>query len=100
MTLLSKMKKLLRTETALLLYNEMLLPYFDYGDVIDCKSNAKDLDELQKLQNRCLKVCLGQGRRFNTDKGHKQALTPFFVDRQKAHVLNFMYLRQVKGPSI
>ena len=34
--------------------------------------------------------------RFNTDKAHKQALTPFLVDRGKAHVLNFMYLIQGK----
>ena len=34
--------------------------------------------------------------RFNTDKAHKQAFRPFLVDRWKAHVLNFMYLRQAK----
>ena len=29
---------LLRTETSLLLYKTMLLPYFDYGDVIGARS--------------------------------------------------------------
>ena len=34
LTLLSKMKKYLRDDTALNIYKAMLLPYFDYADVI------------------------------------------------------------------
>ena len=96
MTLLSKMKKYLRNDTALLVYKTMLLPYFDYGDVIYCKSANRDLDKLQRLQNRCLKICMRQERNFSTDRAHKLASTPFLVDRRKAHVLNFMYVRKGK----
>ena len=96
MILLARMKKYLNNEVALLIYKSMLLPYLDYADVIFHKSNSSDLDKLQRLQNRCLRICLGHDRLFSTDRVHKLASVPFLVDRRKAHVLNFMYLRKKK----
>ena len=96
MTLLAKMKRYLNDDVALLIYKSMLLPYFDNADVIFNKSNSSDLDKLQRLQNRCLRICLGHDRMFSTDKVHKQASVPLLVDGRKAHVLNFMYLRKKK----
>ena len=85
--LLSKMKRFLREDTALSIFKTMMLPYFDYADVIFDKAHHKDIDKLQKLQSRCLLVCLGRERRFNTERAHKLANTPF-------HTRNFMYLRK------
>ena len=56
MTLLAKLKKCLKDETALLIYKTMLLPYFDYADVTSCKANKKDTDKLKTLQNKCLRI--------------------------------------------
>ena len=72
----------------------MLLPYFDYADVIFDRSLNKDKEKLQKLQNKCLKICTGKNRRFNTDVIHKTTNVPFLKDRREAHVLNFMYNRK------
>ena len=94
MTLLAKMKRYLKKDVALLIYKTMLLPYLDYADVIFNNSNSGDLQKLQKLQNRCLRICLGFDARFNTDRAHKLASTPFLSDRRKAHVCNFMYVRK------
>ena len=41
MTLLAKMKKYLKDNVALQIYKSMLLPYFDYADVIFSKANVK-----------------------------------------------------------
>ena len=94
LTLLSKMKKYLRDDTALNIYKAMLLPYFDYADVIFDRALNKDISKLQKLQNKCLKICKGKERRFSTDMIHKLAEVPFLKDRREAHVLNFMYTRK------
>ena len=94
MSLLAKLKKYLNKNVALLIYKTMLLPYFDYSDIIFHKANSSDLSKLQRLQNRCLRLCLGFDRLYSTDKAHKAALVPFLEDRRKAHLLNFMYLRQ------
>ena len=93
MTLLAKMKKYLNNDTALLIYKTMILPYLDYADVIFHKANESGLSKLQRLQNRCLKICANLNRLFSTDQLHKNLSISFLADRRKAHVLNFMYSR-------
>ena len=95
-TLLAKLKKYLRDDSALLIYKTMLLPYFDYADVIFCKANQKDISKLQTLQNKCLRICMGKERRFDTNRAHKLSNVPFLEDRREAHVGNFMYKRKSK----
>ena len=92
--LLSKMKRYLRDDTAISIYKSMILPYLDYADVIFDKAMSKDINKIQRLQNKCLRICLGEERRFSTDRAHKLTGTPFLVDRRKAHIRNFMYLRK------
>ena len=92
--LLSKMKKYLRDDAALNIYKSRLLPYFDYADVIFDRALNKDKEKLQKLQNKCLKICMGKFRRYSNDAIHKLANVPFLKDRREAHVLNFMYIRK------
>ena len=94
MSLLAKMKKYLNNDVAVSIYKSMLLPYLDYADAIYSMSNAKDLGKLQKLQNKCLRICLGRDRRFSTDGAHKLSKVPFIKDRRVAHTLNFMYKRK------
>ena len=91
--LLSKIKRYLKDDTALSIYKSMMLPYFDYADVIFDTALNKDITKLQRLQNRCLKISLGKERRFCTEAAHKLANVPFLKDRREAHILNFMYHR-------
>ena len=98
--LMSKMKRYMGNSTAISIYKSMLLPYFDYADIIFDKANAGSLKKLQTLQNKCLRVCLGRERRFSTDAAHKLANVPFLKDRRSAHVLNFMYKRKLQTAPI
>ena len=95
-TLLSKVKKYMTNNVALQIYKSMILPYLDYADVVFDKAFTKDLDKLQRLQNRCLKICAGNDRLFGTELAHKNAGVPFLSDRRRAHTLNFMYKRKEK----
>ena len=54
--------------TALKIYKSMIVPYFDYVDVIYNAASSEGLDKLQRLQNRCLKTCKELNMRFDTDK--------------------------------
>ena len=94
MTLLAKLKKYLKNDSALQIYKSMSLPYFDYADVIFDKANLKDIDKLQTLQNKCLRICTGRDKRFDTERAHKLANLPFLKDRRTAHVRNFMFKRK------
>ena len=96
MILLGKLRKYLTNEVTLTIYKSMLLPYFDYADVIFHKANVKETGRLQTLQNKCLRICLGKDRRFSTDGSHKILMseTAFLKDRREAHVNNFMFVRK------
>ena len=98
LVLLSKIKRYLTNESATQLYKSMILPYFDYGDVIYSKAYNKDIDRLQRLQNRSLRLCgsVNQNRIYTSDERHKLAKTPFLKDGRIAHTLNFMYKRTNK----
>ena len=59
----------------------MILPYFDYGDVIYNSANKDGLDKLQRLQNRCLKICKNVNIRFNTEELHNLTKMPMLQVR-------------------
>ena len=92
--LLGKIRKYLTNDTALLIYKSMILPYFDYADIIYSKTCQGNLDKLQRAQNKCLKTCLRVEARTETNLLHATAKTPKLVFRRQSHVNTFMYQRQ------
>ena len=74
----------------------MVLPYFDYCDVVYQGANKEfeDLDVLQRLQNKCLKLCQGLGMRHPTKEVHRLSKCALLEDPRAAHTCNFMYLRK------
>ena len=95
--LLNRMMSFLTKTSALSIYKMMILPYFDYCDVIYQTTCMSDLDKLQRLQNKCLKTCLGLNRLHNTKEVHSMAKCAYLGPRRKGHVCNFMYKRQSKA---
>ena len=91
---LSQIRKFLTEPVALEIYKTMILPYFDYGDVIYTTANLDGLDKLQRLQNRCLKICENVHNRYNADALHQLTNCPKLSDRRCTHVNNFMYGRK------
>ena len=95
--LLAKVRKFLTETVAMKIYKSMILPYFDYGDVIYNVASQEGLDRLQRLQNRCLKICKNLNIRHDTNDLHRITKMPRLDLRRKAHINNFMYgrLKQV-----
>ena len=94
--MLSKIMPFLNNDVALLIYKSMILPYFDYCDVIYNCANADGLEKLQRLQNKCLKICLNLHQLHNTINVHREAKCAYLEVRRKVHTCNFMYKRQAK----
>ena len=92
-SLLAKIRKFLTKDVALKIYKSMILPYFDYGDILYNGACKEGLDKLQRLQNRCLKICLNVNMRFDTNELHASTKMPMLQARRTAHVNNFMYKR-------
>ena len=94
--LLAKVRKYLTNDSALKIYKSMVLPYFDYGDVVYGTASRDRLDKLQRLQNKGLKICMNYNLRHNTEDLHRDAKCPKLEARRSAHLNNFMYNRSVK----
>ena len=97
LTMLTAIRKYLNRDVALKIFKSMILPYFDYADVVYHTANSGDLEKLQCLQNRCLKVCLGLHKRYETNEVHRLAGCTKLEKRRESHISNFMYQRKDKG---
>ena len=74
--ILSKIRRFITLYSSIRIYKSMILPYFDYADIVYDKANCTELEKLQRLQNRCIKTCLCADKRTNTDLIHSIAKTP------------------------
>lgn len=57
--MLSRLRHTLNISNMKIVYNAIILPIFDYGDVLYGSGAAKYTDSLQKLQNRAFRILLG-----------------------------------------
>ena len=65
--LIRRIRDVLPLQARVTLYNTLILPLFDYGDVIwGDKNNDTIMSELQILQNKAAKVLLGQPPRSSS----------------------------------
>ena len=69
----------------------MVLPYFDYTDVVVSNASAFLLGKLQSLQKRCMHIDLNVEDRNNENDLHNRAGVAKVGDRSEMHVNNFMY---------
>ena len=53
-----KIRKYLDVPTRILVYKQTILPLVEYVSIMLCLNTIRDVDKLQKLQNRCLRLCL------------------------------------------
>ena len=51
-------------------YKSMILPYFDYCDIIYSQTATECLDKLQRLQNKGIRICLKAEPRSNVATIH------------------------------
>ncbi len=56
--MLKRICKFMNQETTLMLYKTLIVPLFDYGDIIYMNTTAEQMDRLQKLQNVACRTIL------------------------------------------
>ena len=73
------------------LYTSLILPMFDYADIIfDCLSQ-KDAQTLQRLQNMGIKTILKADRLASTASIHEELNIPYLGTRRKINSAVEMY---------
>ena len=94
MYILGKIRRFITEYAAIRIYKAMILPYFDYADIIYDKANQGYLDKLQRVQNRCLKICMLTNIKTDTDLVHSHTKVSKLENRRKVHLRNFMFQRK------
>lgn len=60
-SMLRRMKKKLDIDTRLLLFNTIISPHYDYCSTLLFLATNNELDQLQRLQNRAMRIILNAG---------------------------------------
>ena len=85
-------------------YKQMVLPFFDYLDILIDGGTRKYLDKLQALQFRGIKIvyqyCIDGRRITNKDELqlHQNLNLAFLEDRRKKHLLKMMFDFKTRKP--
>ena len=65
--LLKRLKKCMPQKTLYMLYNSIILPHFDYADIIWGTACEKYVGQLYKLQKRAARILVGAKRFSKTE---------------------------------
>ena len=89
--LLGKVRKYINVHTAVTIYKSMILPIFEYDDILYEGSNLKRTNDLQTAQNRILRICNNTDRYISTQYLHDVSKTNLLKDRRILHLNLFMF---------
>ena len=81
--LLYRTCKMMPSEALIRVYKSHVLPGIDYCDILYVNSSITLLEELQRLQNKCLKTCLFKHLLTPTEIVHSEANLPTLHERRK-----------------
>ena len=87
----SKIRKYLNISSALTLYKTMILPYFDYGDIIYMSSNIPELGKMNKGHIRGLRIGFKIQGKIEDNDLYNLAKISNLENRRKVHLRNVMY---------
>ena len=89
--MLGRAANVLDIGTSTMLYKTLILPLFDYCDIVYGGLNQKDSMTLQKLQNFSLKSMLKLPKLTSTSEIHSRLNLPYLETRRKFHGMKQMY---------
>ena len=78
---LGKIRRFINEYAAIKIYKAMILPYFDYADIVYDIARQGDLDKLQRAQNKGLKICMSVNVKTDTDYVHSHSKIPKLSNR-------------------
>ena len=90
---LRKLRKYVVPECAVLIYKQTILPLMDYAAFLLNSCNVSDRNDLQVLQNDCLRTCYNVYRRDRISLAvlHRDANLLSLDQRRKIQLLTLMY---------
>ena len=87
----SKIRRFLNVKTSIILYKTMILPFFDYGDVVYMFSNSNILHKLDRMHLRGLKISLKADHKMSDNVIFNDCKISNLCNRRHVHLRNFMF---------
>ena len=87
----SKVRRFINEKCAITVYKSMLMPFFDYCDIIYMYSGQKELNKLNRHHIRGMKICVGGGYRLDENELHIKCNLAELAIRRQVHLRNFMF---------
>ena len=100
--MLGKLRYYIDKRTALLIYKQAVLPYFDYSGFLLLSASSKQIKDLQTLQNNALRICLRYNLvdRVSEERLHNEAALQNLVQRRKKQLLKLMYYQSKSDKNV
>ena len=93
----AKLRKWLTREYSVLIYKCTIRPILEYCSFITTSCNEDGLNQLQRLQNRALRICLKCNiRKYHIDELHEICDIEMVQRRMDKLLLSLMYTRSLK----
>ena len=93
--LLSRIRKYLTTLACINIFKTMVLSVMEYGDIVYSGTSFGNLDKLDKLFYRGLRICLGNEAYSKEELKHECNITDL-TKRRDIHLLLFMHKQKEK----
>lgn len=99
--ILKKVCWLLGFNDSLLLYKTSILCFFDQGDIYYNVATVHELNSLQTLQNKCLRVIFGSKKKWpGTKKAHVDCSLLKIRDRRMISLLKYAHIKSFNRSNV
>ena len=94
-----KIKKYINIPTHILVYKQTILPFVEYVSFMLCLNNKHEIDKLQRVQNKCLRICynINTPTDIGTVQLHENARTDHFCIHRDLSLMNIMFQLRVNN---
>ena len=89
--LFSKVRRYLNEKCAITVYKTMLMPFFDYCDILFMFTCLNELQKLNRQHIRGMKICTSGGNQFDENELYIKCNISKLDVRRKVHLRNFMF---------
>ena len=89
--LFSKVRRFMNEKSAIIVYKTMILPFYDYCDVIYSFSSIPELKKLDRQHLRGMRICLDNGYNMDDDELFINCKISSLENRRKVHTRNYLF---------
>ena len=92
--LLSRIRKYITTEASIVIFKTMVMSVIEYGDIIYAGTSNRNLDKINKLFYRGLRICMGAEVHYSKEELQIECRISPLMKRRDLHLLLFMHKQQ------